>query len=75
MLLSVFIKKVNKVSDSLLKSLFSVFIQQCKDGFALAKKKQKTRYWTISPPRRFNWMFSTTSDLPWLVESLLNDSN
>jgi len=71
---SVYIKTVNKVEDILLKQLFSVFIQQCKSGFESTKKKQSAAtYWPIKPPRRFNWMFSTTSDLPWLVESLLTN--
>ncbi|MFT5756266.1 MAG: hypothetical protein ACI9LM_000978 [Alteromonadaceae bacterium] len=73
---SVYIKKTNKVDDSLLKELFSVFIQQCKNGFELTKSKQKkATYWILKPPRRFNWMFSTTSDLPWLVEYLLVENN
>jgi hypothetical protein len=24
--------------------------------------------WRLSPPRKFNWWFGTTSDLPWLME-------
>jgi hypothetical protein len=72
---SVYIKTVNKVDDILLKQLFSVFTQQCKSSFESTKKKQKAAtYWPIKPPRRFNWMFSTTSDLPWLVDYLLTEN-
>ncbi len=24
--------------------------------------------WRLSPPRKFNWWFGTTSDLPWLLQ-------
>jgi hypothetical protein len=73
---SVYIKKINKVDDFLLKELFSEFVRQCKDSFERTKTKQKKlKTWTVTPPRRFNWMFSTTSDLPWLVDFLLVDSN
>ncbi len=66
---SVYIKKR---SDILLKELFSVFVQQCKAGLERTKVKQgREHYWTITPPRRFNWMFSSTSDLPWLADFLL----
>ena len=26
--------------------------------------------WRLSPPRKFNWWFGTTSDLPWLMSQL-----
>jgi hypothetical protein len=26
--------------------------------------------WRISPPRKFNWWFGTTSDLPWLMSEI-----
>jgi hypothetical protein len=26
--------------------------------------------WRLSPPRKFNWWFGTTSDLPWLMQQI-----
>lgn len=70
---SAYVKKVNNVNDFLLVELFSVFKEQCYNQFQKVKKQQKDNpFWVISPPRRFNWVFSTTSDLPWLVSSLLD---
>jgi len=71
---SVYVKETNNINDALLKELFLVLTQQCKNGFERMKIKQQNKpFWTLSPPRRFNWMFSTTSDLPWLVEKLLKN--
>jgi len=71
---SVYVKEINNIKDSLLKELFLVLTQQCKSDFEHTKTKQKKEpFWTLSPPRRFNWMFSTTSDLPWLADKLLKN--
>lgn len=71
---SAYIKSVNKVDDLLFTELFSVFIQQCKNSFERAKSKNSTNTWIFKPPRRFSWTFSSTSDLPWLVDLLLTEN-
>jgi hypothetical protein len=68
---SLYIKKHNNEDTFLLKELFNVFIQQCKD-INKKNKNNKKDYLPMLPPRRFGWTYSTTSDLPWL-ESWLND--
>mgnify|MGYP001057009356 CR=1 FL=1 len=70
---AVYIKSVNKVDDLLFTELFSVFIQQCRKSFELTNSKNSTKAWAFNPPRRFSWTFSSTSDLPWLVELLLTE--
>lgn len=63
---SLYIKKQENEDGFLLKELFNVFVQQCKD---IDKKfrNSKSIFLPILPPRRFGWTYSTTSDLPWLV--------
>ncbi|MDO6506832.1 hypothetical protein Q4506_08865 [Colwellia sp. 4_MG-2023] len=62
---SIYIKKKSGEEAFLLKELFNVFIQQCKD---IDKKYRNSKkdYSAMLPPRRFGWTYSTTSDLPWL---------
>jgi len=67
---SLYIKKIRNEDIVILKGLFDVFVQQCKDINKKYKAK-KNDYLPMSPPRRFGWTYSTTSDLPWL-ESWLN---
>jgi hypothetical protein len=67
---SLYIKTIREEDTFLLKELFSVFVQQCKDINKRYKNNQKD-YLPMMPPRRFGWTYSTTSDLPWL-ESWLN---
>lgn len=74
---SVYIKNKAGSDSFLLQSLFSTFVEQCQQSYVRLKKdknkKQNKPYWPLKPPRRFAWMYSTTSDLPWLKSSLLND--
>ena len=60
-----------------MKTLFNALLEQCEGSYLKwqreQKKKQANEYWTIKPPRRFGWVYSTTSDLPWLKETLLSD--
>lgn len=62
---SLYIKKKANEDVFLLKELFNVFIQQCKD---IDKKHRNSKkgYAPMLPPRRFGWTYSTTSELPWL---------
>ena len=70
---AVWIKKMMNKDNFILKELFSVFQRQCTIYYKLFKEKSlKVKYWKVSPPRKFNWMYSTTSDYPWLTEALLS---
>jgi hypothetical protein len=72
---SVYIKNKAGSDSFFIASLFTAFVEQCQLGYARLKKEQKKKqnkpYWTLKPPRRFAWMYSTTSDLPWL-NNLIN---
>lgn len=74
---SAYIKKKNNQDNFLVKTLFNTLLEQCAGSYARFKKTQKSKrdknYWVLKPPRRFGWMYSTTSDLPWLKSTLLND--
>ena len=74
---SAYIKKKNNQDDFLVKTLFSALLEQCEGSYTKWQKeqtkKQVKEYWEIKPPRRFGWMYSTTSDLPWLKKRLLVD--
>lgn len=66
----VFIKKKLELDHFLTLQLFKVMSEQCKkDHLAVVEKYKyvKMEYFTISPPRKFNWQYSTTDDLPWLM--------
>jgi hypothetical protein len=67
---ALYIKKLEGEDSFILKELFNVFIEQCKN-IANKGSKNKQNYILMLPPRRFGWTYSTTSDLPWL-ESWLN---
>jgi len=62
---SLYIKRITNEDTFLLKELFNVFIQQCKD-INIEYRSNKKDYLPMLPPRRFGWTYSTTSDLPWL---------
>jgi hypothetical protein len=62
---SLYIKEIENEDIFLLKGLFDVFIQQCKD-INIKYRSKKKDYLPMLPPRRFGWTYSTTSDLPWL---------
>ena len=72
---SVYIKNKSGTDIFLIQYLFSTFIEQCQQSYARLKKeknkKQNKPYWLLKPPRRFAWMYSTTSDLPWLNNLLV----
>ena len=65
---SVFIKYERNQSDVLLRQLFSVFADRCTKE---SNRVRDTPYSAIMPPRRFGWRYSTSSDLPWLIDELL----
>jgi len=73
---SAYIKQKNNQDYFLVKVLFRSLLEQCQQPYARLKKEQKKKrvknYWLLKPPRRFGWMYSTTSDLPWLKNLLLN---
>jgi hypothetical protein len=62
---SLYIKTIRDEDTFILKELFSVFVQQCKD-INIKYRSKKKDYLPMLPPRRFGWTYSTTSDLPWL---------
>ena len=72
---SAYIKQQSKQDDFMVKTLFSALLEQCAQSYAKwqqeQKKQQAKEYWEIRPPRRFGWMYSTTSDLPWLAHLML----
>jgi hypothetical protein len=74
---SAYIKQQSNQDDFLVKALFRSLLEQCKQPYGRLKKahkkKQVKNYWSLKPPRRFGWMYSSTSDLPWLNSLLLNN--
>ena len=72
---SVYIKQQTKQDGFLVETLFAALTEQCKASYVKWLKEQKSKqpkaYWEIKPPRRFAWMYSTTSDLPWLAHLIL----
>jgi hypothetical protein len=69
---STYIKEQKKQDSFMVKELFSSLVHQCKGSYRkLNAEKKVTKYWSVMPPRRFAWMYSSTSDLPWLVVHLL----
>ena len=73
---SAYIKQITKQDNFMVKTLFRALLEQCSGTYTKLKKAQKSKreenYWVLRPPRRFGWMYSTTSDLPWLKSLLLN---
>lgn len=70
---SVYIKQIKKQDGFMVKELFRSLVEQCKGAYLKLKAEKKEKdYWPLMPPRRFGWMYSSTSDLPWLVNHLLN---
>ena len=71
---SVYIKNKSGNDSFLIHSLFTTLIEQCQQSYVRLKKEKKNKqnkpYWFLKPPRRFAWMYSTTSDLPWLNNSV-----
>lgn len=67
---SAYIKEASGRDGFMVKTLFSALLEQCQESYVKLKKeinkKQNKPYWPLKPPRRFAWMYSTTSDLPWL---------
>jgi len=64
---SIYIKEQNNQDSFLLKSLFNALLEQCQNSYTKLKKTHKKQpYLLLKPPRSFGWMYSTTSDLPWL---------
>lgn len=74
---SVYIKKKENQDVFLTKLLFKELLEQCQKVYVKYKKEKKNgklkNHWLLNPPRRFGWMYSTTSDLPWLENLLLNN--
>jgi len=74
---SAYIKQQNNQDNFLVKALFRSLLEQCQQPYDKLKKEQKKKqvknYWSLKPPRRFGWMYSSTSDLPWLNSLLLNN--
>jgi len=61
-----FIKREKNKDAFLLSSLMTSLVDLCNTTHpANQQRKQALR---IVPPRKFNWMYGTTADLPWLVE-------
>ena len=75
---SVYIKQREKQDAFLTKLLFKALLEQCQNIYVKYKKEKQNgnlkNHWLLNPPRRFGWMYSTTSDLPWLKNALLVNS-
>ncbi len=73
---SVYIKEVSGDDSFMVKTLFSALLEQCQLSYDRLKQEQKKHklkeYWSLKPPRRFAWLYSTTSDLPWLNLRLIS---
>jgi len=70
---SIYIKELKGQDAFVVKELFRSLVEQCKGSYQRLKaEKTEKKFWTLMPPRRFAWMYSSTSDLPWLVDRLLN---
>ena len=73
---SAYIKQQKNVDNFMVKELFGALVKQCRKPYERLKKENgKRSYWTLKPPRRFGWVYSTTSDLPWLRYVLLNNDD
>ncbi|TWX67646.1 hypothetical protein [Colwellia sp. C1TZA3] len=74
---SAYIKQTTNQDNFLVKVLFRALLEQCSATYTRLEKAQKSKrkknYSVLKPPRRFGWMYSTTSDLPWLKSLLLNN--
>lgn len=77
---STYIKEASGRDGFMVKTLFSALLEQCQKTYIRLKKEQSKKnkksnknYWLLKPARRFGWMYSTTSELPWLESSLLNN--
>ncbi len=75
---SIYIKRQSNQDSFIVEVLFSSLVEQCSSGYSKWLKEQKSKqpkeYWEIKPPRRFAWMYSTTSDLPWLAHFILGQN-
>ncbi|MEW9798970.1 hypothetical protein [Alteromonas sp. CYL-A6] len=53
---------------------FSLLATLCRDGLSLVKIKADSARKSavrLKPPRRFGWVYSTTAELPWMMERIL----
>jgi len=53
--------------------LFKILSEQCKESKLAVIEKYKyvnLTHLTSKPPRKFNWQYSSTDDLPWLMQFL-----
>ena len=50
-------------------STFFALLAPCKNK--ASRLKDKKAYWRARPPRKFGWEYSTTSDLPWLEQMVI----
>jgi len=72
----VYIKHVNKQPSPSTLNTFSQLAQLCKNQHLAVVEKYKyvkLTHMKSKPPRKFNWQYSTTDDLPWLMK-VLNQS-
>jgi len=68
---SAYIKAQSGSDNFMVKTLFSALLEQCQQRYVqLKKEKNKKPYWLLKPARRFAWVYSSTSDLPWLNSQL-----
>ena len=52
--------------------VFTYFANQCKKSLQYSFKRSESQgYAVLKPPRRFGWMYSSTSELPWLMNQLI----
>jgi len=73
---SVFLKDIAGTDSFVHKMLFTSLLEQCQASYTQLKKLNRENksklYWVLKPVRRFSWVYSTTSDLPWLNDLFSN---
>lgn len=73
---STYVKESSGQDGFMVKTLFSALLEQCQVSYARLKKEQRKKstkkFWLLKPVRRFAWVYSTTSDSPWLKSQLIS---
>jgi hypothetical protein len=64
---SAYLKKRSNKTIALDKDVIEQLLKTCKKTL---KRAKVVKVWSVSPLRKFNWWFSTTGDLEWLIEQL-----
>lgn len=66
MLRSAYVRKLNNVSNHEQINIAKKLLKTCEKTMF----KNNSKAWTIKPDRKFNWWFSTTYNMPFLIQKL-----